>query len=101
VPEQLLHGAQVGAPVEQVGGERVAKGVRVRRSRRPTVEDAASVARCQRLAALVREHGVACAGGYDLVSDREPGLDRSGSGFAEWHAPLLRALAPHDQRPIA
>ena len=44
VAEQLLDRPQVGATVEQVGGEAVAQGVRVRRRRRAAVEDAAHVA---------------------------------------------------------
>ena len=43
VTQQLLHRAEVGAPVEQVCGEGVPEGVRVGGRRRPAVEDAPDV----------------------------------------------------------
>src|SRR5204863_10113383 len=58
VAEQLLHGPEVGAPVEQMGGEGVAQGVRMRRRRRAPVEDAANVPRRETTAALVQEQRV-------------------------------------------
>ena len=45
VAEQLLHDPQVGATVEQMGGEGVAQRVGVRRCGRPAVEQPAHVAR--------------------------------------------------------
>ena len=52
VAEQLLDDPQVGATVEQMGGVAVAQRVRMRRHRRAAVEDAADVARAERVAAL-------------------------------------------------
>ena len=45
VAEKLLHGTEVGAAVEQVGGERVPQRVRMRRSRGSPVQDAPDVSR--------------------------------------------------------
>src|SRR5947199_823843 len=58
VPEQLLHGPQVGPTVEEMGGEGVAQGVRVGRAGRPPVEYAAHVTGRGWPAPPVREPGV-------------------------------------------
>ena len=58
VAQQLLHRPQVGAAVEEVGGEGVAQGVRVGGRGRPAVEDAPRVTRREATAAAVDEQGV-------------------------------------------
>ena len=54
--EQLLDGAQVGAAVEEVGGEGVAQRVRVGGRVGPPVEQPADVAGREAPAAAVEEH---------------------------------------------
>ena len=56
VTEQLLHDPEVGAAVEEVGGEAVAQGVGVGGHRRPAIEDAPNVSRAEAIAASVEEH---------------------------------------------
>ena len=100
VPEQLLDRAQVGATVEQVGGEAVAQRVRVRRRRRPPIDDAANVARGQSASALVAEQRRVRRAigllGQHLPTQREPALQRGGRRLRQRYAALLRSLAPDD-----
>src|SRR5439155_2855437 len=56
--EKLLDDPDVGAPVEQVGGEGVPQGVGMGGRHRAVVEDAADVSRAQRVAPQVEEHRV-------------------------------------------
>jgi hypothetical protein len=56
VSQQFLDDTQVSTPVEEVRGEAVAEGVRVRRNRGPAIDDAPDVAGAQASAAAVQEH---------------------------------------------
>ena len=58
VAEKLLHSPQIGASVEKMSRKRVAKGMRVRGRRRPSIEDSPRIARCQLLSARVAEDRV-------------------------------------------
>ena len=98
--EQLLHGAQVGAAVEQVGGEGVAQGVGVGGRGRPAVEDAAHVAGREAAAPLVEEQRVAVGAPRRerrVAGPSEPRAQRVDGRLAERDGPLLAALAPHDR----
>ena len=57
VTQQFLHHPQVGAPVQQVGGEAVAEGVGVGGDRRPPVEEPPDVPGAEPLAPPVVEQG--------------------------------------------
>ena len=57
VPEEFLDGPQVGAAVEQVGGETVAQCMRVGRGGSPTVDDAPHVTWREAATSLVVEQG--------------------------------------------
>src|SRR3954471_18254810 len=57
--QELLDRTQIGPPVEQMGGERVAKGVRMRGRGSAPAEDAADVPRTEPVPSPVHEHGLA------------------------------------------
>ena len=101
VTEQLLHGAEVRAAVEQVGREGVPQRVRVGGPRRTAVQDAAHVAGRQAPAPLVAEQRGTGLRRHHLVAHGQPGAECGGRRGAEGHAALLGALAPHRHRPPA
>jgi hypothetical protein len=67
--EQLLHGAQVGAPIEQMRREGVPKRMRMGRCRRTSIEDSAHIARRETATPLVAEQLVT---GDDLSTKTKP-----------------------------
>jgi len=56
--EQLLHDAQIGASVEEMGRVRVSQRVGVRRNRRPPVENSADVASTEPADLALRKRAV-------------------------------------------
>ena len=88
VAEQLLDHAQVGAALEQVGRERVAKPVRVRRQ-------AAERARVEPAAAGGEEDGVLRSARQLRAAFAQVPGEPEGGLLAERHGPLLAALAAH------
>ena len=96
MPERFLHDTQVRAPVEEVGREGVAQGVRVGRRRRPAVDDPAGVAGREAPPASVEEGRPDRRGLGDerLAAVAQPPVECVGGGLAQRHRPLLRALAP-------
>ena len=109
MPEQLLHGAQVGTAVEQVGGRGVPQRVR---AGRPAAGQLAQQARdelvhgpgAHRGATRAEEHeigrllGARGQHGSCLAEVRVEGVRR---GHAERHHPLFAALAEHAHREPA
>ena len=88
VSEQLLDDAQVGAALEQVGGEGVAEAVRV-------TDEAAQCARVEAAAAGGEEESVLGAAG-----ELRPGIVQVAAGpggrlLAEWNDSLLAAFSAH------
>ena len=61
VPQQFLHHPEVGAPVQEVGGEAVAEGVGVGRDRRSPVEHPSDVTGPQPMSPPVEEQGLSWA----------------------------------------
>src|SRR5690606_7698029 len=97
VTEQLLDGTEVGATVQQVGGEGVPQGVRVGGSARAVVEDPANVARGEALAPVVEEQRVRGRVGGDehLAALVDPSAQGGHGGLPERDRALLATLAPH------
>ena len=90
--EQLLHGAQVGASVEQMRREGVPKRMRMGRCRRPSIEDSAHIARREPTAALVAKQLITSD---DLSTKAKPTAQRIHRRLPEGHQTLARPFAPH------
>ena len=103
VTQQLLHRPQVGAPVEQVRGERVAQGVGVGGSGRTAVEDAPHVAGREAVAPPVEEQRVAVGSRSATVSRAGPceprGAARRRPGSLSGTARCLPPLPHTTARP--
>ncbi len=71
VTEQLLNGTQVRTPIKKVCRKAVTQRVRMRRRRRPTVDDSTDVPGRESLADFVAEQRLALARGYfnDIASE--------------------------------
>lgn len=90
--EQLLHGAQVGAAIEQMRRKGVAKSVRMSWRRRTSIEDPAHITWRQPTAALVAKQLIA---GDDLSTKAKPTAQRIHRRLPEGNQTLARPLAPH------
>ncbi len=104
--EQLLDRAQVGAALQQVGGEGVAQGVRMDAGgeRRPVdvaVDQAAYRAHSEPPTAIVQKDRLAPVRGCpaDALPDLQPSPQRRGRRLPERHHPFPAALAHHAQGP--
>ena len=71
--EQLLHGAQVGAAIEQMRREGMSQRVRMSRRRRTSIEDPAHITWREPTAALVAKQLIA---GDDLSTKTKPPAQR-------------------------
>src|SRR5207244_286517 len=109
VSEQLLDRAQVGAAVEQMGGEGVAERVRAHPAENPALDDPlreelADGARGEpaALAEIQEERALVAAGetAEQRESRHEPGGDRIGAAPAEGRDALLLALAAYGDDPL-
>ena len=107
VPEQLLHDTQVGAPLQQVRGERVPQRVRVhacgeaRAAGMPTQDGPPSHAR-ERTAAGVAEHEVMAQRPHEQRSTAVEPFAQGALGVrAERDQTLLVALAGHGEGALA
>src|SRR5215207_5899754 len=104
VTEELLHGAEVGAPLEQMGGVGVTERVWMERlpvGQRMPGDDPARVAGGEATAPGVEEHGVGRrALGHQLRSTvGEVPAQRRLRRLTERDAALLRALAEDREEP--
>ena len=107
VPEQLLDRPQVGALLEQVGGEGVPQRVRVnaagtRRGVDPVVENAPHRAIAQAAASAIAEDraGIVERARRQLARRDPPALERRRRGAPERHLALLVPLADDAQRAL-
>jgi hypothetical protein len=101
VAEQFLYGAEIGSAVEQVGGERVSKRMRMSGRRRPPIEEASNIARPEPPTFLVQEHRVGGRVGSrnDAAAMIEPLTQRIACWLAQRHHSLFRALPPDHDPP--
>src|SRR5208282_4635520 len=115
VAEHLLHGAQIGAALEQMRGEAMPQGMRAdpsearlaagpsfERLEKPLPGHRAAEPRDENRGYATRDFffaALSVAGPVeDLVAPLEVSLKRANRGATHRHHPLLAALAEHDDR---
>jgi hypothetical protein len=101
VPEQFLNDPQVGTAIEQVGGEAVPQGVRVRRNRRSTVQKPPDITGTKSPACSIQEYRLRRGLGADKVDPAalHPLADRLGAELVHGNTALPTPLAPHRDHP--